>query len=77
MTSSGTRNPVVPIKKEPVEQRAFNGEMACSVTRVLMAKAFQLQSEGMTSANIEREVILEFNSCFLEVAYHLRGLSES
>lgn len=62
------------MKREPLEtrQKIFNEEIACSITRVLMAKAFQLQSEGLSSSIIEREVLLEFSNCFNEVAHHLQ-----
>lgn len=39
-----------------------------------MAKAFQLQSEGVHSlVDIEREVLVEFNNCILEVAQHAQA----
>lgn len=66
---AGSRPAPTPIKTEvDTRQKSFNDEIACSITNVLMAKAFQLHSEGVSSVQIEREVLLEFSSCLTEVA---------
>lgn len=71
----GTRPAPAPVKADTdTRQKCFNDEIACSITRVLMAKAFQLQSEGVHSlVDIEREVLVEFNNCILEVAQHAQA----
>lgn len=71
----GTRPAPAPVKADTdTRQKCFNDEIACSITRVLMAKAFQLQSEVVHSlVDIEREVLVEFNNCILEVAQHAQA----
>lgn len=69
----GTRKVQSPIKSGPADlnEKPFSAALACSITKVLLAKAFQLQSRGATNSEIEEEVLLEFNACFMELVHQL------
>lgn len=61
-----------PIKIQPfdIPQTPFNEEIINCMVRVLLAKAFQLQGEGTSAAQLAREVLMEFGNCFNDIAHN-------